>query len=108
MSVATVDLMDPVFIQNPAEGFGRLREQAPVVPVRFPGIPARSWVILRYDEVKAALTEPRFVMDRKNVPGASGPGPRDQMMDMMGVPDEYRVYLRSMLSMDGKDHARLR
>jgi cytochrome P450 len=108
MSMAPVDLIDPIFAREPTKGFGRLREQAPVVAVRFPGVDVPTWLVLRYEAVKAALAEPRFVMDRGNVPGIEGPSPMDELMTAIGVPDEYRFYLRSMLSMDGKAHTRLR
>jgi cytochrome P450 len=108
VSVPVVDLMSSDFLGEDRQGYSRLREQAPVVPVRLPGVETPVWLITRYHDVKAALTDPRFVMNRNNVPGEHGPSVMDEMMDAFGVPDEYREYLSGLLSMDGKDHALVR
>jgi cytochrome P450 len=106
--MSAVNLMDPEFTNNPMRAYGRLREQAPVVPVLFPGVPTPIWLITRYDEVKAALMDERFVLDRNNVPGIDEPSAMDHMMDALGIPEEFRQYLKGMLTKDGKSHNRLR
>jgi cytochrome P450 len=108
MTVPAVNLMDPNFLKDPVQGYGRLREQAPVVPVLFPNVPKPVWLITRYEEVKAALTDPRFVNNRNNVPGVEGPSAMEQMLDALGVPPEFRDYLNGLVSRDGSDHTRLR
>jgi cytochrome P450 len=45
--------------QDPAGFFARLRESRPVAPVRMPNY-ERAWVITRYADVRAALTDPRW------------------------------------------------
>ncbi|WP_167473049.1 cytochrome P450 family protein [Nocardia arthritidis] len=108
MSMTAINLMDPEFTTNPAAAYGRLREEAPVVPVNFPGVAAPVWLITRYEDVKAALTDPRFVVDRNNVPGLNEPSARDQIMEAMGVPEDLRPHLTTMVNMDGRAHSRLR
>ncbi|MFF3324041.1 cytochrome P450 [Streptomyces sp. NPDC002889] len=101
-------MMDPALLADPFGGYGRLREQAPVVRGRFvDGTPV--WFITRFDDVRRALRDPRFVNTPSNVPGEGGADPRERMMELLRVPEHLRVYLLgSILDSDPPDHPRLR
>jgi cytochrome P450 len=103
-----VDLVTPEFVADPRGRYARLREQAPVVRVSLPGLATPVWLVTRYDEVKAALRDPRFVRDHRNVPGSEGASIIDQKVAAFGFPPEYRDYLLNLVNADGKDHSRLR
>ncbi|MEU9986836.1 cytochrome P450 [Streptomyces sp. NPDC048045] len=101
-------LLDPELLADPAGGYGRVREQGPVVrgwlsdtqPV---------WLITRYDDVREGLRDPRFVNTPQAVKGHTGEDPRRVLVDMLGLPDEVRKYfLVSALDIDPPDHTRLR
>ncbi|MYW02373.1 cytochrome P450 [Streptomyces sp. SID3343] len=100
--------MDPDLLRDPFAGYGRLREQGPVVDGRFvDGTPV--WFVTRYDDVRAALRDPRFVNTPSNVPGEGGADPREGMMELLNVPEHLRSYLLgSILDSDPPDHPRLR
>lgn len=101
-------MMDPDLLGDPFGGYGRLREQAPVVGGRFvDGTPV--WFVTRYDDVRAVLRDPRFVNTPTNVPGEGGADPREGMMELLKVPEHLRGYLLgSILDSDPPDHPRLR
>ncbi|MEU6060702.1 cytochrome P450 [Streptomyces sp. NPDC047097] len=101
-------MMDPPLLADPFGGYGRLREQAPVVRGRFvDGTPV--WFVTRYDDVRRVLRDPRFVNTPSHVPGQQGADPRTSMMDLLNVPHQLRVYLLgSILDSDPPDHPRLR
>ncbi|WP_237538968.1 MULTISPECIES: cytochrome P450 [unclassified Streptomyces] len=101
-------MMDPELLADPFAGYGRLREQGPVVRGRFvDGTPV--WFVTRYDDVRAVLRDPRFVNTPSHVPGEDGADPRDGMMELLKVPEKLRVYLLgSILDSDPPDHPRLR
>ncbi|WP_406154755.1 cytochrome P450 [Streptomyces sp. NBC_01023] len=101
-------LLEPALLADPAAGFGKIREQGPVVrgwltdtqPV---------WLITRYDDVRAGLRDPRFVNTPDAVDGHTGEDPRQVLVDMLNLPDEVRKYfLVSALDIDPPDHTRLR
>jgi cytochrome P450 len=102
------DLMDPALIADPYTGYGRLREQAPVLLGRaMDGSPA--WYVTRQDDVRAVLGDPRFVNNATSVPGVEVDSLRDNLVDMVGVPRELAHYITdSILDADGEDHTRLR
>ncbi|MFE9775389.1 cytochrome P450 [Streptomyces sp. NPDC005931] len=101
-------MMDPDLLADPFGGYGRLREQGPVVRGRFvDGTPV--WFVTRYDDVRAVLRDPRFVNTPSHVPGEGGADPREGMMELLKVPEHLRVYLLgSILDSDPPDHPRLR
>ncbi|MGC9544506.1 hypothetical protein [Streptomyces sp. UG1] len=84
--------MDPDLLADPFGGYGRLREQGPVVRGRFVD-GTRVWFVTRYDDVRAVLRDPRFVNTPSHVPGAQGADPREGMMELLNVPEHLRVYL---------------
>jgi cytochrome P450 len=99
------NLMDAGLIADPYGGYGRLREEAPVLRgVAMDGSPA--WYVTRQDDVRAALADHRFVTN----PAAAGSAdPRAAILGSIGIPPEYLGYLtNTILDVDGIDHARVR
>jgi cytochrome P450 len=103
VAVELADLELPVprrcpFTQ-PAE-YARLREQRPISKVRLAG-GAEAWWVSRYEEGRAILVDPRFSSDRRkdNFPNA-GSDP--------AVRQRFRSQPRSMIGMDGAEHAAAR
>jgi len=83
------------YFQDPLKFFARLRESRPVTSVAVPG-GGQAWLITRYDDVRAALADPRLAKDpRKLYPGWHPP-----MMEAM--------LSLHMLNLDPPDHTRLR
>ncbi|MFB7631034.1 cytochrome P450 [Streptomyces sp. NPDC056149] len=103
------NVLEPALITDPFTGYGELREQGPVVRGRFVD-DTPVWFITRFDEARVVLRDHRFA----NNPAfaqetADGENPRSRLMEMMGLPERYRVYLDgSILTMDAPDHTRLR
>lgn len=107
MTEPVVSLMDPRFWNDPVGAYERLRGLGPLVRMGLPGVPP-VWLVTSCTHVKAALSDPRFVVDAANVPGHHGPGVVDQIMAASGMPEEYREYATNMMFTDGKHHSRLR
>ncbi|MEV1291492.1 cytochrome P450 [Pseudonocardia sp. NPDC049635] len=100
------DLLAPEFTDDPYAGYARLREQAPAATVSLMGGPPMM-LVTRYDEVRTVLTDPRFVTDPEFA--GAGSNLRDTLLRQAGVPDDLAVYLlRTILTVDGDDHTRLR
>ncbi|MFF3907760.1 hypothetical protein ACFYZJ_17535 [Streptomyces sp. NPDC001848] len=55
-----VPLFGSAYFQNPHPVFAWLRDHAPVHEFAFPVGGVRTWLVTRYDDVKAVLAEPRF------------------------------------------------
>ncbi|WP_433556512.1 cytochrome P450 family protein [Pseudonocardia xinjiangensis] len=103
------DLMDPALIADPYGGYGRLREQAPVLRGRtMDG--GSAWYVTRQADVRVVLGDPRFVNNPASVPGVEVNNVREKMFeDMLGLPPELSRYVTtSILDTDGADHTRLR
>ncbi|MCT9008781.1 cytochrome P450 family protein [Streptomyces rhizosphaerihabitans] len=108
MAEQIISLTNPEFTTDPVCAYARLREEAPLVRVGFPGGP-RVWLVTRNEDVKAVLSDPRLVVDYSNVPGHQGPSVADQMVAALDLPDEFRPYVAAnMMLKDGPDHARQR
>ncbi|QYN34641.1 cytochrome P450 [Pseudonocardia sp. DSM 110487] len=105
---AVPDIMDPGLIADPVGGYGRLREQAPLVRGRTPdGTPA--WFVTRQADVRTVLSDPRFVNGARSVPGVEVDSVRDKLVEMVGIPADLAHYFAdSILDYDGEDHSRLR
>ncbi|MGW8376771.1 cytochrome P450 [Streptomyces sp. ODS28] len=102
------NVMEPELIADPFGGYGRLREQAPLVRGRFMD-DTPVWLVTRLDEVREVLRDQRFVNTPTSVPGYTGENPRARLMDALGFPPDLRPYLLgSILDMDPPDHTRLR
>ncbi|MGW5751650.1 cytochrome P450 family protein [Nocardia rhamnosiphila] len=89
----------------PVAEFGRLREQGPVVD--FPSFGGDSGVLItRHDDVRAVLTDPRLRADASTVDGALNA--LSDLLGKLGIPPELDWMKRSLLSLDGAEHTRLR
>ncbi|WP_413755271.1 cytochrome P450 [Streptomyces sp. MMBL 11-3] len=97
-------------VSEPVRGYTHLRRQAPLVRVTLPGIETPVWLITRYQDARAVLSDTRFVRDQGKVPGLAQDGPSiaEQMIEAYGLPAEYRDYLGIMVLVDGAEHSRLR
>ncbi|WP_436787945.1 cytochrome P450 family protein [Yinghuangia sp. YIM S10712] len=103
-----IRLLDPDLLADPAGGYGRMREQGPVVRAWLTD-DRPVWVITRYDDVRAGLRDPRFASSPAAVPGHTGEDPRKPLLDMLGLPDEVlKYFMVSALDTDPPDHTRLR
>jgi cytochrome P450 len=108
MAEPIVSLTNPEFTDDPNSAYARLREKSPLVRIGFPGGPP-VWLITRNEEIKAALSDPRLVVNYSNVPGHQGPSVVDQMVAALDLPEEFRPYVAAnMMLQDGQDHARQR
>jgi cytochrome P450 len=87
------------YFQDPQAVFARLRATAAVSPVIGPE-GGRTWLVTRYDDVRAALADPRLAKDWAAHMTPEGFSPGD---------DPARDYLsRHLLNLDPPDHTRLR
>jgi cytochrome P450 len=93
-AIDLVPLDEDSYYQDPAGFFARLRESRPVAPVWLPGY-GRTWIISRYADVRAALTDPRLVNKIHGWP------------DGGSLPDEAGG-VHALLNIDPPDHTRLR
>src|ERR1700744_3376534 len=84
------------YYQDPLGFFARLRESRPVAPVLMPNY-GRAWVVTRYEDVRAVLTDPRMSKDVHRWPG----GGRSRPSEATGV-------YAHMLHADPPDHTRRR
>lgn len=100
IALEPVDITSPSFRANPFPTFKRWRDTRPIVPVRAFG--ERAWIISRYDDVLAALTDERLVKDRRN---AQDPNKKQQGM---WIPGFLKPLQRNMIDADAPDHTRLR
>jgi cytochrome P450 len=84
------------YYQDSPGFFARLRESRPVAPVQMPGF-GRTWIVTRYADVQAALTDPRLAKDVRRWPGGG-----------KLRPSEAANCHAHMLNSDPPDHARRR
>jgi cytochrome P450 len=102
------DVMDPALIADPYGGYGRLREEEPVLRGRAADGSA-AWYVTRQEDVRTVLGDHRFVNNAASVPGVEVDSMRDRMMEKVGIPRDLAHYVTgSILDMDGDDHMRLR
>ncbi|MDH6623193.1 cytochrome P450 [Streptomyces sp. LBL] len=96
---STPERLDDSFFQDPQGFFARLRSSAPVTPVLTPeGV--RVWLVTRYEDVRAALADPRLAKD-----WVAHMTPEDFDINV----DPVQAYLdQHMLNLDPPDHTRLR
>ncbi|MFD0265487.1 cytochrome P450 [Streptomyces sp. NPDC127106] len=101
-------LLDPDLLADPAGGYGRVREQGPVVRAWLTDTQP-VWLVTRYDDVREGLRDGRFVGSPASVEGHTGEDPRRILVDMLNLPEEVQKYfLVSALDIDPPDHTRLR
>jgi cytochrome P450 len=89
---------DPQYTSDPRAFFAPLRETAPVQPATLPDGQA-VWLLTRYADVEAALTEPRLVKDPRL---ACSP---EELARMPAHPEAMRYLSHQMLSRDPPDQA---
>lgn len=92
-----VDRTSPV---DPPEEFRRLRAELPVAPLAFPDGPP-GWLVTRYDDVRAALADPRLSSRRPHL--------NSHVRASLITPQEMAVLRPSdLLTSDPPAHTRLR
>jgi cytochrome P450 len=103
-------MLDPALIADPYAGYGALREKAPVLRGIGPDGTTPMWFVTRQDEVRAVLSDPRFVNDPASVrTGARVDDVSKQLMTRLGLSEELAGYLTgTILDHDGAEHTRLR
>ncbi|MEV5874969.1 cytochrome P450 [Streptomyces sp. NPDC052101] len=90
--------MDPAdgLIDHPYDVYRRLRDTAPVHRITGPdGTPA--WLVTRYEDVRAALADPRLSLDKRNASAGTYKG--------LSLPPALDA---NLLNMDPPDHTRIR
>jgi cytochrome P450 PksS len=101
----TIDLRNKTFLQNPYPLYAELRAKEPVAPVNasfFLSGKAPAFLLTRYDDVSAALKDPRFSVDYRHIRDG-----RD-LSKTWWMPGIIRAFLKSMVMVDEPDHTRLR
>ncbi|WP_234383141.1 cytochrome P450 [Streptomyces dysideae] len=63
--------LTPELVEDPVHGYADLRARPGLGHVVLPGLTTPVRLVTRYEDVRAALTEPRLVRDRSSVPGGS-------------------------------------
>ncbi|MET7681510.1 cytochrome P450 [Streptomyces sp. NPDC005423] len=104
---SAIDRQEPRIVLDPLVGdldgeSARLREAGPLAAVELPGGVA-VWAVTRHAEAKQLLTDPRLVKDI-NVWGAWQRGEIPPDWPLIGLVNPGR----SMLTVDGADHRRMR
>ncbi|WP_243789776.1 cytochrome P450 [Saccharopolyspora gloriosae] len=82
----------------PPEEYAQLRESAPVSQVRTP-VGTTAWVLTRHEDVRFALSDPRFSSDRRN-PGFP--------FLVAGQQESIKNFRPNMLSLDAPEHGPVR
>lgn len=101
-------LTSPELLADPYGGYGRLREQAPVLRGRYLD-DSPIWYVTRYDDVRSVLADGRFVNNAEAAPGVEAADRKAQLIESLGIPPDIVGYLTgSILSSDGATHTRLR
>ena len=95
-----VDITRAEFKANPFPYYAQLREHQPVMRARMGRL--EGWLLTRYDDVQAALKDPRLVKNVNAVAGAKEQSKRPWM------PAFLRALENNMLDQDNPNHARLR
>ena len=95
-----LDITAARFKANPFAIYAALREQQPVCRVRLGQM--EGWLLTRYDDVHAALKDPRLVKDVRRIANAA------QLSNRPWLPGFLRAMESNMLDQDDPNHARLR
>ncbi|WP_326952509.1 cytochrome P450 family protein [Amycolatopsis sp. NBC_01286] len=107
-----VVLLDERFAADPHAVYALLREQRPVTRAQAPGAPP-FWLVTRYEDVRAALADPRLVKDAATLFGpaaAAGLGGLDVHDHMLNSDPPKHTRLRKLVTkaFTAKAIARLR
>ncbi|WP_432093343.1 cytochrome P450 family protein [Streptomyces sp. bgisy100] len=89
-------LFDEALLTDPHAGYARLRAAGPVHRTTTPD-GADVWLVTRFDDVQAALVDPRLSLNKGNALSVGSHGP--------SMPPELDAHL---LNLDPPDHTRLR
>ncbi|QVQ54407.1 cytochrome P450 [Spiractinospora alimapuensis] len=105
---STVNLTDPELARSPARSHATIRESAPIARAEIPGV-GQVWLVSRYEDVKAVLSDSRFVRNPDNVPGMKANNLTQAFRQHSGINEEFAVYTSSSLTqLDAPEHSRLR
>ena len=99
-AIAEFDLTSPAFRADPYPTYARMRRASPVCRLRIPGFGRPAWLVTRYDDVAAALKDPRLSSDIAKLRRENGTS--------RWVPRPFRILANSMVTTDDPDHARLK
>ncbi|OXM54709.1 cytochrome P450 family protein [Amycolatopsis alba] len=91
--VPEIDLTDPEVLRDPFTAYSPARERSPIAKLVAPGF--ALWAVLRHDEARKMLSDPRFALSPASYPP-------------MDIPEHCRPYMRSMQVVEGAEHHRLR
>src|SRR5579859_5496329 len=81
--------LGPEYSRNQHAVQALLRDECPVAPVVMPR-GNRAWMITRYEDVRAALADPRLLKDPRKLAG-SGPGALGSHLLSTDPPDHTRL-----------------
>ncbi len=95
------EMFDPHFRANPFDFYGALRETGGVHRVYFPAF-SDVWLVTRYADARAVLTDPRLSKEPANVSASL----REAIV--AGEGEDNLPLMSSMLNSDPPDHTRLR
>ena len=99
-SPSLVDITSADFKTNPFPFYAALRADRPVCRVRIGQM--EGWLLTRYDDVHAALKDPRLRKDVRHVENAA------ELSKRPWLPGFLRAMENNMLDQDDPNHARLR
>lgn len=88
------------FRADPYPTYAHLRATAPLARTKLPMV-GPGYVLTRYDDVVAALKDPRFSSDSRQAATGTGPAPK-------WLPRVFRTLQYSMITADEPEHGRLR
>ncbi|WP_110516476.1 cytochrome P450 family protein [Herpetosiphon llansteffanensis] len=95
------EVFNQQFVQDPFPTYAALRTEAPVHRITLPD--GRGlWMITRFEDVKAALKDPRFIKNWRKVLT-----PEEQKL-MPVMPPVVQLLFKHLLAIDPPDHTRIR
>ncbi|MFD6157258.1 cytochrome P450 [Nocardia sp. NPDC060256] len=107
MTQSPVELT-PEQVSDHVGGYTELRKQGPLANVVLPGTVSPTWFVTHFEDIKALLTDTRFVRDHSKIPDVDIPHLGIEMLKAWDLPLEYGEYLTSLVVIDGPEHSRLR